>query len=340
MDVTLSAADARECLLVGDMPTGIKVSGRLDLSVETTDRIVQLSDDLEVDVLDLHGHQQPFELPLGLKAYEVILANSAIARLPEDLQVECRIDLTGCEYLESLPTGLTVGTLNLRGCSSIVRLPDDLDVWFLNLSGCWAFNEWPRRANIRSGQLALRGCTALTSLPDYLQRLGWLDVRDCPNLSSLPQGLEISGWLDIAHSGLLTEDCLPKSLDSVQLQWAGVAIDRRIAFHPETITVEEVLQERNAERRRVLLDRYSYPRFMSDANAEVLNADADPGGERQLLRIRMEGDEDLVTLSCHCPSTGRQYIIRVPPAMQTCHEAAAWIAGFDNPNDYRPLVET
>jgi hypothetical protein len=30
----------------------------------------------------------------------------------------------------------------------------------------------------------------------------------------------------------------------------------------------------------------------------------------------------------------------VPPAMRTCHQAAAWIAGFDNPNDYRPILET
>jgi hypothetical protein len=45
-------------------------------------------------------------------------------------------------------------------------------------------------------------------------------------------------------------------------------------------------------------------------------------------------------MSCHCPSTGRQYIIRVPPTTPTCRHAAAWIAGFDNPDDYQPLIET
>jgi len=106
------------------------------------------------------------------------------------------------------------------------------------------------------------------------------------------------------------------------------------------LTVDEVLAERNAERRRVLLDRYGYARLLVDARAEIRDTDQDPGGVRQLFRLPLPGDEDLVAMSCHCPSTGRQYIIRVPPETPTCRHAAAWIAGFDNPDDYQPLVET
>ncbi|NOK61345.1 MAG: hypothetical protein GFH27_549305n114 [Chloroflexi bacterium AL-W] len=54
----------------------------------------------------------------------------------------------------------------------------------------------------------------------------------------------------------------------------------------------------------------------------------------------MTGDEDLVCVSVICPSTGRQYLIRVPPQTRTCHQAAAWIAGFDDPNAYQPIAET
>jgi hypothetical protein len=61
---------------------------------------------------------------------------------------------------------------------------------------------------------------------------------------------------------------------------------------------------------------------------------------RQLLRVLLPNDEPLICLSVIDPSTGRQYILRVPPNMETCHQAAAWIAGFDNPDDYHPLVET
>ena len=80
---------------------------------------------------------------------------------------------------------------------------------------------------------------------------------------------------------------------------------------------------------------------MSAAAAEVLDADRDPGGPRRLVRVAMgKDDEPLVCVSVVCPSTGRQYVIRVPPTTTSCHQAAAWIAGFDNPNDYHPLVET
>jgi hypothetical protein len=42
----------------------------------------------------------------------------------------------------------------------------------------------------------------------------------------------------------------------------------------------------------------------------------------------------------NCPSTARSYFIRVPPHVTTCHHAAAWIAGFNDPNQYEPVVET
>ena len=133
---------------------------------------------------------------------------------------------------------------------------------------------------------------------------------------------------------------LPRSLDSTQLRWAGINVDRRIAFYPDQMQVDEILEERNAERRRVLLDRYGYGRFLVDSNADIVDHDTDPGGPRQLMRVALKDDEDLVAMSCYCPSTGRQYIIRVPPTTPTCRHAAAWIAGFDDPDDYRPIQET
>jgi hypothetical protein len=54
----------------------------------------------------------------------------------------------------------------------------------------------------------------------------------------------------------------------------------------------------------------------------------------------MKDDEDLVCVSVICPSTGRQYVIRVPPTVTTCHQAIAWVAGFDDPDQYRPVAES
>jgi hypothetical protein len=156
-------------------------------------------------------------------------------------------------------------------------------------------------------------------------------------LDHLPEGIEVGSDIEIANTGLTG---LPESLGGVRLLWRGVPISARIAFQPESITVAEVLTEANSELRRVLLERFGLERFLSEANAEVLDEDRDAGGERRLLRVPMEGGEDLVCVIVICPSTSRRYILRVPPTMRTCRQAVAWTVGFDNPDDYDPLVET
>ena len=329
---------AYEMLLSGTAPCGLHVRGELDFSAGRP-LPVSLPEGLTVDFLNLTDAKIA-SLPAGLRVQELVLSRTPIRSLPNDMRVRTRLDLTGCDLLEELPTGLTVGTLNINGCTALRGLPEGLDVWFLNLSGCHAFEVWPCVARIRGGQLLLRGCAAVRSLPPYVNRLAALNVRECPNFRELPPNLVVTGWLDLAHSGLTDESLLPDGCRSTQLRWAGVNVDSRLAFHPELMTVDEIVTERNAERRRVLLDRYGYGRFLSDAQADVLDTDTDPGGQRQLLRVELKDDEPLVAMSCYCPSTGRQYMIRVPPATTTCHNAAAWIAGFDDPSQYRPVLET
>jgi hypothetical protein len=334
----LKTESAVTLLRSGNAPSGLRLNGQL--KVGPYHEPLSLPANLNTEVLDLSECTGLVSLPLGLSAYELRLDGTKILELPNDLQVQTTLHLSNCRELTKLPTGLTTGSLVLRGCSSLLALPEALDVWFLDLTGCWAFQHWPQKASIRTGQLNLRGCTALTYLPNYLGPLATLNVRDCSNLRELPAGLKISGWIDIAQSGLSHLKSIPKSLEGVDIRWQGVRIDKRLWLQPETITLSEILAEQNAERRRVLIDRFGQSRFMTEAKAEVLDEDHDSGGKRQLLRVPLGDDEPLVTLACKCPSTGRQYHLRVPPNMTTCHQAAAWMAGFDNPDDYRPILET
>jgi hypothetical protein len=253
------------------------------------------------------------------------------------LQVHFKLDLQDCQELRELPAGLKVESLILRGCSGLTALPEGLDVYFLDLQGCSRLAHWPAGATVRIGRLNASGCTRLAALPPSLTRLSQLDVSNCPNLRELPEGLQITSWIDVANAGITA---LLASLRGTRLRWRGVPIDQRIAFRPETITAEEILQERNAELRRVLLERFGFERFMLQARAEVLDRDRDAGGERQLLRVPLDGDEDLVCASVCCPSTGRRYLLRVPPTMMTCRQAIAWTAGFDDCDHYNPLAET
>jgi hypothetical protein len=89
-----------------------------------------------------------------------------------------------------------------------------------------------------------------------------------------------------------------------------------------------------------MLERIGAERFFREAAPTILDTDKDPGGARRLMRVNIEGDEPYVALEVRDPSTERSYLLRVPPEMSTCRRAAAWIAGFDNPDDYAPLIET
>jgi hypothetical protein len=306
--------EARKLILAGKAPEGLHVRGRLDLT-----------------------DTGAIELPRGLRCYHLELRGSGIRALPEGLEVEYKLDLQDCRSLEELPEGLKVGSLVLRGCTALRALPEGLDVYFLDLQGCARLEGWPRRAQVRIGRLNASGCARLTSLPAGLRTLAQLDVSNCPNLRELLAGLEVSSWLDVGGSGITR---LPASLAGVRLRWRGVPVTERVAFRPETLTVGEILAERNAELRRVMLERFGFQRFMEEAGAEVIDRDRDAGGERQLLRLKLEGDEDLVCVSVSCPSTGRRYLLRVPPTMRTCRQAVAWTAGFSDPKRYNLLVET
>jgi hypothetical protein len=337
-------------------PAGLNVPGKLSLANDL--KIEWLPDDLSVGWLDLTGCRNLKSLPRGLKArrltlagpgwdprplldglscYHLELQGTSIVDLPDDLRVEFRLDLEGCAALERLPESLSVGSLNVRNCSSLQSLPEGLRCYFLDLSGCTSVDHWPREASVSVGRLAMRGCLQLRSLPSWLTQVAQLDLRDCVGLSELPPALSVTSWLDLAGTKIRS---LPRSLDGVPLRWRGVPIDARIAFFPETITSDEILQEPNAEKRRVLLERMGYETFLARANAQTLDEDRDAGGPRRLLKVAMQGDEDLVCVSVLCPSTGRQYVIRVPPTMTTCHQAVAWVAGFDDPDEYQPLAET
>ena len=156
-------------------------------------------------------------------------------------------------------------------------------------------------------------------------------------LGKIPENISVSSWLDIGGAGITK---LSAGLQGAPLRWRGVRIDERIAFHPEELSAREALAEKNAERRRVIIERMGYLRFAKEAKAKVVHEDKDRAGTRQLLSIDLKEDEPLVGLSCICPSTGRQYFLRVPPKTKTCHQAAAWIAGFDEPSRYHPEMET
>jgi hypothetical protein len=126
---------------------------------------------------------------------------------------------------------------------------------------------------------------------------------------------------------------------------------RKFINNHQSITIADILNEQNAQKRSVFLELMGIQRFMREANPVIVHQDVEVSGNvRQLLRVDLPTakglfnadvqEEPIVMLSVTCPSTAHHYMLRVPPHMQTCHQSAAWIAGFDDPQLYKPVLET
>ena len=204
------------------------------------------------------------------------------------------------------------GVLDLAGQERLTWLPDGLRCASLNVSNCVNLEQLPERLDVN-----------------------FLDVSGCVNLKNLPASLRVAGAIEVARSGLTGLRAGVRA----RLLWNGVSVDARTAFAPDTITGQEILNTANLELRRVKLERIGYERFIAEVGGLILDRDRDPGGDRKLVRIPFDDDEDVVVVCVTCPSTGRDYVLRVPPWTRTCREAAAWIAGFDDPDQYQPVIE-
>ena len=325
---------ARDRLLEGRVPSKMSVKGTLNLAGYTGLRA--LPTNLTAEAVDVSDCTDLINMPIALKCRDLLLRRTRIEALPPELDVWRRIDAQDCRRLRSLYR-IRVQELNLRGCIALQNLPDDLMVRRLDVSHCPRLRELPAKLAKHVIDLNVSHCSGLTSLPEDLVHLETLDISGCTGLTSLPENIRVRSWIDLAGCSIKE---LPWSLRSVRILWRGIPVSDRIAFNPETITVDEILEESNQTRRQILLERAGLAWFIEHSHAVVLDRDSDNGGERQLLQLPFDRGEEVVCVQVHCPSTGNQYVLRVPPSMRTCRQAVAWTAGFDDPDEYQPDIET
>lgn len=327
------------------------------------------------DNLVFENVNEPLSLPEGLTLQSLVLRNCpGLTRLPSGLMVGS-LELSDCDELTDFPEDFWATRLLLRGCRRLQRPQSWLHVGAMRMERshvvefagglsvsdgvmeCLDCRELERLPMRRMRNLSLHGCSGLRRLPDRFEvegldlsgcvGLDWqefalvevreLNLADCVQLTSLPPWLDVSESVDVANTGLTELDDWHRHC---RLLWRGVPVDATVAFHPERLKPEDVLAQENAEVRRVMLERVGLERFFSELPHDVLDSDRDKGGARQLLRVDGRGREDLQVLMVKCPSTGRRYFLRVPPWVETCRAAAAWIAGFNNPDDYQPVAES
>jgi len=132
----------------------------------------------------------------------------------------------------------------------------------------------------------------------------------------------------------------------------GLRVPAKIIEAPETLTAQEVRDERNAEIRRHMLDRYAGLRgsaaagkWLSDLGLKPISsiditAKMQPSGLSiwrlshktepvlcKLYRAEMPDDEPLVLLWVVCTSTAKEVFLRVPPNMTDAAKARNWTFG-------------
>ena len=272
-------------------------------------------------------------------------------RTPKALIVNGSLNLSGSAWLLTLPDWLRCTALIVDDCPNLSVLPSDLHAEKLSARRCPNIRELDGRISIRetinltgsgvkrihadlhANRLQVAQCRELTEIRGMIS-VAHLDMRGCVALTDLDAGLHVTQTIDVADSGLKG---LPGHIRA-GLRWNNVPVDARVAFNPETLSGREIMQVRNVQRRRVLLDRIGIEKFLADVGGLVLDRDQDAGGERTLIRVPFDDDEDLVAVLVKCPSTGGSYALRVPPHLRSCREAVAWTAGL-NVNEYRPIQE-
>lgn len=104
----------------------------------------------------------------------------------------------------------------------------------------------------------------------------------------------------------------------------GVRVDEQIVMKPQTQTVEQLDKEMNGDVRSIRLRRFGWTRYLKETGAKVLDRrDNEIENTKEALFRTARGDVVFVPV---CP-TGRVFGLPVPPGIQTCEQAQAWLAG-------------
>ena len=113
------------------------------------------------------------------------------------------------------------------------------------------------------------------------------------------------GWGVYAHHGV-----------QIPSQWGSLPLSQWEATW--------LLQNKNAEQKRVLIGVIGYENIMSKLDSRIIHSE----DSMELRRIDLYYyDEPLYVLKVKCPSTGGVYSLRVPPTMKNCEDARRWTFG-------------
>lgn len=128
--------------------------------------------------------------------------------------------------------------------------------------------------------------------------------------------------------------------------WAihGVVVPKYVVSAPDRIDIGAIDAERNAEVRRILVERFGAERLVREGGAELVHEDATGRLWRRPLPEATWPEQPVVMVevvnSTPEPDGSRKtYFLRVPPDTRTARAAVAWTFGMSEA-EYQPVRET
>ena len=187
------------------------------------------------------------------------------------------------------------------------------------------------------GRLGI-GISQLVPCFDLARNCGWAFLFwDWAFISAKPQ------WICLDERGRLHCETgaairYPDGFSIFAIQ--DVCVPEKVVNAPQSLTIPEIEFEKNAEVRRIMIERYGQEKFLLDSGAEEIHRD-DFG---ILYRKEIPNDEPLVmvkVVNATAESDGsfKDYFLRVPPTMERSRQAVAWTFGKEE-NEYDPVFQT
>jgi hypothetical protein len=184
------------------------------------------------------------------------------------------------------------------------------DVLGLRLSQYEKYHFWEEAALYGGFRVMLPKRCIVSDFPDILR----VDSQWRPHCDSGPSHRWSDGWsLWYLH---------------------GIAVDEQIVLRPETQTIQQMDNEKNADVQAIRIERYGWPRYLRETGATCLDERRnDIDGTREALFQDRRGRLRLVVT---CP-TARVFAPSVPAGIASCEQAQNWLAG-EKP--FRSLART
>jgi len=179
-------------------------------------------------------------------------------------------------------------------------------------------------------QIGVEEAKKLQGLMDVASNASWWWAFDhCTVLTERPTKLNLDEPDKRLHSDTDAAVAFP---DGFALYYVhGVAVPEHVIMRPETITVDEIKKERNAEVKRIMREKFGDARYLREIKAKVIDIDTiatdntDPDSPT-ITRALLEDDEQRRFLVGSDGSTNRTYYMEVRNDINTCREAHEFLS--------------